>query len=473
MQGEARLPDNEDMKELLAQYEKLCAGNNTSYISEESFERIIDHFDDLDAIPRAIEAAELGISQYPYSASLLVKKADLMIASRKYKKALSLLDKAEILDRNDIDIYILRTDAYLALDMQDKAVEILEEAIQHFEGDERIDLLFELADVYDDYEAFEKIFDCLKVILEYDPNNEEALYKICFWTDFTGRNEESIRIHLKIIEDFPYNDLAWFNLAAAYQGLRLYEKAIDAYQYAIVINEKFDFAYRNMADALMRLQRYKEAIEALERVIELARPEELIYQAIAFCYEKIKNHAQARFYYRKASHMNPDNAKLYEKIARSYMAESKYIQAMKNLETALRIDRTQFDFNMAMGTCLLKSGKSREAVHFFLAAVEAKSRNMKAWEALVATLFTTEQYAEAQKQVQLAKSRTGHKPLFDFFEAAILIVMGKEKLGLQSLEEALAKSPRHLKHFLKLYPASIKFPQVVELIIKFKRRKFI
>lgn len=30
----------------------------------------------------------------------------------------------------------------------------------------------------------------LKTILEQEPNNEEALYKICFWTDFTGRNEE-------------------------------------------------------------------------------------------------------------------------------------------------------------------------------------------------------------------------------------------------------------------------------------------
>ena len=62
------------------------------------------------------------------------------------------------------------------------------------------------------------------MILEEDPNNEEALYKICFWTDFTGRNEESIRLHQQIIDEYPYNELAWFNLAAAYQGIKLYEK---------------------------------------------------------------------------------------------------------------------------------------------------------------------------------------------------------------------------------------------------------
>ena len=75
----------------------------------------------------------MGILQYPYSCTLLVKKADLLIANRQYKRALVLLDKAEILDRNDIDIYVLRTDAYLALDMQDKAVALLEDAISQLQ----------------------------------------------------------------------------------------------------------------------------------------------------------------------------------------------------------------------------------------------------------------------------------------------------------------------------------------------------
>lgn len=471
MKGESRIPDHEDISQLLKLYEKVRTGKGGGFLSEESFERIIDHFDEQDALPKAMEAAEMGILQFPYSASLLVKKADLLIAARQYKKALGMLDKAELLDRNDIDIYILRTDAYLALDLQAKAVELLEEAIQRFEGDERIDLLFELADVYDDYEAFDKIFDCLKLILEYDPNNEEALYKICFWTDFTGRNEESIRLHLRIIEEFPYNELAWFNLATAYQGLRLYEKAVDAYQYAIAINEKFDYAYRNLADALMRLQRYREAIDSLEKVIELARPEDLIYQAIGFCYEKIKNYAQARFYYRKASHLNPDEPKLYVKIAGTYMKELKYVPAIKYLEMALRIRRLDPEFNLAMGECLLRSGKVKEAVHHFVVAVQAKPKNTKGWEALIGTLFEAGQFAEAQKQVHTAIMKAGDKPVFSFYESAILLKTGKLKEGLKMLEDAAEKTPRYIKTFLRIYPSAVQFPQVVELILRFKRRK--
>ena len=113
------------------------------------------------------------------------------------REALALLDKAELLDSNDINLYILKTDAYLALDNQEKAAALLEKAIHVFEGEEKTELLFELADVYDDYEEFDKVFNCLKLILEQDPTNEEALYKICFWTDYTGRNEESIKLASK------------------------------------------------------------------------------------------------------------------------------------------------------------------------------------------------------------------------------------------------------------------------------------
>src|SRR5690242_12553868 len=191
--------NNEETQELVKQFQNLKAGLSHSFLDEEAFEKIIDYFDDAEDLQQALEAAEMGIEQYPYSSLLQIKKADLLIATRRYHEALNVLGHAELLDSNDINLYILKTDAYLALDQQEKAVQLLESALQLFEGEERIEMLFQLADVYDDYEEFDKIFDCLRLILEQDPNNEEALYKVCFWTDFTGRNEESIKLHTKII----------------------------------------------------------------------------------------------------------------------------------------------------------------------------------------------------------------------------------------------------------------------------------
>ncbi|MEP7080763.1 MAG: hypothetical protein ABI784_08535, partial [Ginsengibacter sp.] len=217
--------ENDELKDLLKQYNNFKNGRKFNFLEEESFIMLIDYFDEADQLPHAFEAVDFAIEQYPFSGALLCKKADLLIMQQRYNEALVLLEKAETFDSNDLNLFILKTDVYLALDNSQKAASVLEEAIKKFTGEEKIELLFELSDVYDDYEEFDKVFDCLSIILEQDPGNEEALYKICFWTDFTGRYDESIKIHNTIIDELPYTHLAWFNLGTAYQGVKLYEKA--------------------------------------------------------------------------------------------------------------------------------------------------------------------------------------------------------------------------------------------------------
>ncbi len=465
--------DRDELRELLLQYDNLKAGKSNSFMEEDSFERIIDYFDEKEQIQQALEAAEYGIEQYPYSAALLLKKADLLIALRKYKEALYILEQAELLDGKDTNLYILKTDAYLALDKQEKAAAVLEAAIDDFDGEEKVDLLFELADVYDDYENFEKVFDCLKLILLQEPNNEEALYKICFWTDFTGRNEEGIRLHQKIIEEFPFNELAWFNLGAAYQGLKLYEKAIDAYQYAIAIDEKFDYALRNMGDAYIRLRKYKDAIEVLEKVLELARPEDVIYEAIGHCHDKLGNFAQARFNYKKASHLNNDDSQLIYKIACTYMNEGSWDSAIKNLEVAMRIHRMQPEYNLAMGQCYMELNKLEDAITYFGNVVRVRPKNMSGWTELLNCLYKAELFDEALEYAGFAYEQSDAKPIFLFYKSAALFALNKTKEALLQLENAMAKNPKLIKKFIGINPAILQNQQVVEIIAGFKKRKSI
>ncbi len=465
--------DREELKELLEQYENLKAGKSHSYLEEDSFEKIIDYYDEKEELVKALEASGYAIEQYPYSSSLLLKKADLLIATKKYKEALHYLHQAEIMDTTDINLYILKTDAYLALDKQEKAASVLEAALDYFEGEEKLELLFELADVYDDYENFDKVFDCLKLVLELDANNEEALYKICFWTDFTGRNEEGIRLHKKIIDEYPYNELAWFNLAAAYQGIKLYEKAIDAYQYAVVIDEKFDYAWRNLGDAYLRIRKYKEAIEVLQKVLELARPEDVIYEAIGHCYDKLQNYAQARFHYRKATHLNQDSSQLFYKIACTYMNEGIWESAVKNLEIAMRSYKSQPEYNLAMGQCYMEMGSIELAVQYFGNVVRTKPKHLNGWMELLKCLYKTNCFEEGAEYVEHALELTNHKPIFFLYKSAFLLALGKTKEAVIQLETGMQKNPRLIKKLLDLNPSILQNQQIVDVIARFKRSKSI
>ena len=463
--------DTESIKELLKHYNNLRNGHNSAFLEEDSFEKIIDFYDDQEEMAKALEAANISIEYFPFSSALLIRKADLLLATRKYNEALSLLEKAELLDATNVNLYILKTDAYLALDMQENAVALLEEAITRFDGENKIELLFELADVYDDHEEFDKVFDCLLLILQEEPTSEEALYKICFWTDFTGRNEESIRLHLKIIDDFPYNELAWFNLGAAYQGLKLYEKAIDAYQYATTIDEKFDYAYRNIGDAFIRLRCYKEAIEALEKVLELSKPEEVIYEAIGHCFDRLRNYAQARFHYRKASHLNPEDSKLLYKIACTYFNEEQFVSTIKVLDNALKIHRLQPEYNLLMGECKLHLELYKEAIQYFSTAVRVRPKNISGWEALIRCLYHAGYFAEAKQQAIAGIAQTNSNPIFLYYLSAVLFAMGKAKMALLQLEKALQLSPKKLKKFIELNPSILQNPRVVDMVAQYKRKR--
>src|SRR5580698_4779657 len=94
-------PDKEEIKELLSQFQNLQCGRSHSFLDEEAFEKIIDYFDETEDMHQAVEASEIAIQQYPYSSVLLIRKADLLIATRRYQDALQILSQAELLDGSD------------------------------------------------------------------------------------------------------------------------------------------------------------------------------------------------------------------------------------------------------------------------------------------------------------------------------------------------------------------------------------
>ena len=128
----------------------------------------------------------------------------------------------------------------------------------------------------------------------------------------------------------------------------------------------------------------------------------MIYEAIGHCYDRLKNYAQARFYYRKASHLNQEDSKLYYKIACTYINEQQWTTAIKQLETALQIHRMQPEYNLAMGECKMQLGNYKEAIQYFSNVVRQRPRNLSGWEALIRCLYYGGFYEEALEQVQAA-----------------------------------------------------------------------
>ncbi|XZF13261.1 tetratricopeptide repeat protein [Chitinophagaceae bacterium MMS25-I14] len=458
------------MDELLQRYEQVKRGEAASMMDEEEYERIIEYYFQNSNEEQALLACDIARTYYPFSASVLLLKAEILTQAQKYGQALKVLDEMEQYDQVNLDAVLLRSDIMLGQFKYDQAALWLEQQSVNFEGKDKIELLLELSDVYDECEEFDAVFDTLKRIIQIDRRNEEALQKICFWAEFTNRLEESVTIHVQLTDEDPYNTLAWFNLGAAYQGLKLYEKAIDAYEFCVAIDEKFEFAYRNMADAYMRLKWYERALEVLEKHLEIAKPEDVIFEAMGYCWEKQKNYSRARYYYRQASQLSPQDDTIFYKIGETYSREKQWEKAVKAYSVALHLDKENASYCMAIGNCLMELDVKNEALVCFLNAVRLKPGNKSTWVALIRGLYLSGYYDEVLTQLEVAREHCGEKPDFRYYQAAALFELGKTKEATLQLERALKDGPSKIKVFTELNPEYLRRTAVAELIAKYRKK---
>ena len=458
------------LDETLAKYGEVKRGESTSILDEEEFERVIEYYFQNSNEEQALLACDIARTYYPFSASVMLLKAEILTQAQKYGQALKVLDEMEQYDNNNLDAVLLRSDILLSQFKYDQAALWLEQRSKEFQGKEKTELLLELSDVYDESEEFDAVFDTLKRVIKIDRRNEEALQKICFWAEFTERLDESVTLHTQLTDDDPYNALAWFNLGAAYQGLKLYEKCIDAYEFCIAIDEKFEFAYRNMADAYMRLKWYEKALEVLEKHIEIAKPEDVIFEAMGYCWEKQKDFARARQFYRQASQLSPQDDGIFYKIGETYAREKQWEKAVKSFSVALHLNKDNASYCMAIGNCLMEMDVKSEALVCYLNAVRLKPGNKTTWVALIKGLFLTGYYDEALTQIAVAREHCGEKADFNYYQAATLFQMGKAKEALLQLEKGLKLSPAKVKMFTELNPEFLLRSAVAEVIGKYKKK---
>ncbi len=456
--------------DLLARYEAIRSGADKAFLDEDEFELVIEYFIQQSNEEQALLACEIGRTYYPFAAGILLLKAEILTQSQKYGQALNTLDEMEELDNHNLEAVLLRSEILLSQYKNEQAAQYLEIQAEKFNGKDKTEILLELSDVYDEGEEFDLVFDTLKRVIKIDRRNEEALQKICFWADFTNRLDESVELHTQLTDEDPYNALAWFNLGAALQSLKMFEKCIDAYEFCVAIDEQFEFAYRNMADAYMRLKWYEKALDVLQKHIEIAKPEDVIFEAMGYCWEKKKDYARARHYYRQASQLSPEDDSIFFKIGETYARERQWEKAVKSFSVALHLNKEHAGYCVAIGDCLMEMDVKSEALVCYLNAVRLKPGNKGTWMSLIRGLYLSGYYEEGLIQLEAARLHCGDKGDFNYYHAACLFEMGKAKEAMLQLEAGLKTAPKKARLFTDLNPEYLLRSQVSDLLGRYKKK---
>ena len=456
-----------DIRTSVERFEEMVRKHTPYFFDVVTFEHIVNFYEQQEEWKKAIQVLEYAIEQHPFSPWFLTKKAGLLIYFKKYKQALDLLDQAETMDPSDIGIHILRSDIFVERGHHTGAIAVLQEALRICDGPDREELFLELADVYEDWDRYDMVFESLKEVLEINQGNEEALSRMWYCVELAKKYEESIELHNKILENNPYSYLAWHNLGHAYFDLGMYEKAVEAYEFVTVINESCDLAYRDCGEAYYKLKLYHKAIDQFQKAIEFSKPYEELYYSIGVCYEKLKDFNKARTCYRKAITVDPKYNEAYFRVGETFRREKMWQNAIHFYKKALRLMPDNVEYLMAMAQGFYNLG---EIDPFIFAcqsvmALNRKYKNKSHYEKLVGYLINMECYEDAIQLMDFAALEKGPVASYTFLRSVCLFRVGERSEALAWLEEGL--SSHYSKHkLLYKFAPELRNDAVVSTIIE-------
>lgn len=435
--------DDAGLDELISTYEHAITENQSIHLDHEAYEKIIDFYEDNHSSDKALLATEYAALQYPYSATFMIRKAQLYIDLRRFDEANALLNKAEILDGEDMSIYLTRADLLVWQGKHHEAIKLLKDYIDRADDEDKEDLYLELADIYEDCERYDRVVFCLKQAIEQNPKSDEALNRLWFCTELLENYDDMVEFYKMLLDRDPYLIMAWFNIAHCYAGLDLWEKSIEAFEFVIAIDDKFEDAYVDCADIYFTLKQYKKAIELYKNANTLSRVTKEVYFQIGLCYEKLKEYNRARTYYRKSLTVDAEFDDAFYRIGECYKLDKRYVEALSSLERALKLYPDNVFYLKAIAEVYIATEEIDSAINIFDKIIEIDGSKKWQWIDLASTQYAYNRKIEAIETLDIALSRFKKIAELLYAKSALLYDMGRKNESLENLQRALSIKFKH------------------------------
>ena len=323
----------------LTKFESMLKTNNVLFFDSGEFENIIYHYLEIGKVALAKKAIKMGLAQHPTSTNLKLFQVEIYVLEDKLHLADKLLDTLYHLEPTNEEIYIQKASILSKRDEHQKAIDTLKIALKLIdEEDDEADLYALIGMEYLFMDQFENAKNYFIKCLDLDNEDYSALYNIVYCFDFLNLNSEAIDFLNQYLDKNPYSEVAWHQLGRQYFGLKEYVKALAAFDFAIISDDKFVGAYLEKGKVLEKQQKYTEAIENYKITLALDEPTSFALLRIGNCHEKLGELDLALQYYSRTVHEDPLLDKGWIAITKFYNKQQDYQKALYFINKAINID---------------------------------------------------------------------------------------------------------------------------------------
>lgn len=330
------LESNERPGRPIAKFESMLKTDDVYFFDAEDFEDIIHHYLNNGKVALAKKAIKIGLQQHPDSIQLKLLDVEVLVFENNLDIAEQLLDKLQLLDRSNEEIYIQRANIYSKKDNHEAAINLLYKALDLSDNGYDIHSLLGMEYLFmDDFQMAKKSF--MKCV-DIDEHDYSSLYNVIYCFEFLEDFDGAIHYLNDYLDRNPYCEVAWHQLGKQYFKKKMYPEALTAFDFAIISDDTFIGAYFEKGKVLEKMGKYVEAIKNYETTIEIEDPTSHAYLRIGKCYELLRNNDMAKFYFYQTVHEDPLLDKGWLAITDFYYRSKNYEKAFYYINKALNID---------------------------------------------------------------------------------------------------------------------------------------
>lgn len=419
----------------LTKFELMLKTNAVYFFDSNEFEEIILFYVDNGKFSLAKKALHLGLKQHPSSVLLKLVRVELLILDEKLDKAEKILDELQEIEPSNEEIYIQKATIYSKKGNHKKAVKSLQKALLFADEDAEILSMIGMEYLFlDDFDTARFNFaKCLDV--EYD--NYSSLYNVIYCYDMLDQHNEAIE-YLKIyIDKKPFSEIAWHQLGRQYFSIKDYDKALEAFDYAILVDEYFIGAHLEKAKTLEELGDFEGAIDFYQVTMELDTPTSFAYLRIGKCYEKLDKPKMAIDFYNKTVNEDPLLDKGWLALTEIFITNKNYQKALYYIKKALSIDEENNVYWQKLAEINLNLNLFEEASKAYYKCIELKDDRLEMFVALADVLHFLGDYDDAIQTLLDARQKYKNHAEITYRLAGLYFLSQKDNEGFFFLENSL------------------------------------
>lgn len=371
------LESNERPDKPVVKFESMLKTDDIYFFDAEDFEDIVHHYLNNGKISLAKKAIKIGLQQHPESISLKLLDVEVLVFENNLDLAENILDKLQLLDSRNEEIYVQRANIYSKKDNHEAAVELLQKALELAANGFEIQSMLGMEYLFMD--DFKKAKECFMKCVDFDEQDYSALYNVVYCYEFLEDYDGAIYYLNDYLDRNPYSEVAWHQLGKQYAAKKLYLDALTSYEFAIISDDTFMGAYFEKGKMLEKLGRFEDAIENYEATIKMEDPTSHAYLRIGKCYERLRNDEMAKYYFYHTVHEDPLLDKGWLAITDFYFKKRNYKKALYYINKAINIDGENADYWKKCGQINNALKNFHEADFAYKQTVELGNKELETW----------------------------------------------------------------------------------------------